>query len=80
MRIQVLRLPLVEVAGIHEEPFALIADQFNGAPESQQTLMAFAEQAGARALWMAGETVEVVETPDPAVLETLAADDDHFGI
>jgi hypothetical protein len=80
VRIQVLRLPLVELAGIHEEPFALIADQFDGAPESQQTLMAFAERAGARALWMTEQTVEIVETPVPALLETLATDDDHFGI
>ncbi|WP_431928564.1 hypothetical protein [Nonomuraea jabiensis] len=76
MRIHVLRLPLVEMGGTHEEPFALIVDQFHGAPESQQTLMTFAEQAGARALWVTEETVEIVEQPVPAVLGTVALDDD----
>ncbi|MEV1167357.1 hypothetical protein [Nonomuraea sp. NPDC049784] len=75
MRIHVLRLPLVEMGGIHEEPFALIADQFHGDAACQQTLMAFAEQAGARALWV---TVEIVEPPVPAVLDTVALDDDHL--
>ena len=52
VRIHVQRLPLIELGGVHEEPFALIVDQFHGEPECQQTLTTFAEQAGARALWV----------------------------
>jgi hypothetical protein len=80
VRIQVLRLPLVELGGIHEEPFALIADQFEGSPECQKTLKAFADQAGARAMWVTEESVEIVEQPVPAVLETVACDDAQHGV
>ncbi|MEU6778570.1 hypothetical protein ABZ912_05155 [Nonomuraea angiospora] len=82
MRIHVLRLPLVEMGGIHEEPFALIVDQFQPGVTSEETaarertVTMFAEQAGARALWVTEQTVEIVEQPVPAVLDTVADVDD----
>ena len=79
MRIQVLRLPLIEMGGINEEPFALIVDQFQPGDGGQceKSLYEFSEKIGARAMWTTEQTVEVVEPAPPEWLEAVATDDDH---
>lgn len=71
MRIQILPLPSVMVGDDMEEPFALIVDQHD-ADLDQQTAdewQRFKTSAGARALLITPDTVEVVdryaETPSP---------------
>lgn len=65
MRIQVLPLPLVtREDGQHEEPFALIIDQYNG-PYGRRTgfidaAEQFRDDCGARSVLVTEETVEVV--------------------
>ncbi|GAB2918567.1 hypothetical protein ACFMQL_20465 [Nonomuraea fastidiosa] len=76
MRIQVLRLPLIEMGGIHEEPFALIVDQAQPG-EDLATLTEFSEKIGARAMWVTEQTVEVVEPATSQWVEAVATDDDH---
>lgn len=56
MRIQVLRLPLLELGGVSEEPFALIVDQVqrDDGDWSEPSLAVFAKQIGARGIWVTG--------------------------
>ncbi|MGR6915406.1 hypothetical protein ACU635_14270 [[Actinomadura] parvosata] len=77
MRIQVLRLPLLELGGVSEEPFALIADQVQrdvGA-WSEPSLAEFAERIGARAVWVTDQTVEIVEPELPHIVDHVPFDD-----
>ncbi|SDL73683.1 hypothetical protein SAMN05421874_12841 [Nonomuraea maritima] len=76
MRIQVLQLPLIEMGGIHEEPFALIVDQAQPGDDTE-SLNDFSEKIGARAMWVTEQTVEVVEPAPPQWIDAVAADDDH---
>ncbi|MEV4079738.1 hypothetical protein AB0J43_05535 [Nonomuraea fuscirosea] len=71
MRIQVLRLPLYELGGISEEPFALIVDQAppEGSEGSAPALAVFAEQIGARGVWVTPATVEIVESYLPDLVD-----------
>ncbi|NRQ34504.1 hypothetical protein HII36_22015 [Nonomuraea sp. NN258] len=71
MRIQVLRLPLYEIGGVAEEPFALIVDQ---APDEgdgwwMPSLAVFSEQGGARGVFVTGHTVEIVEPQLPDLVD-----------
>ncbi|MGW4800760.1 hypothetical protein ACWEPC_50915 [Nonomuraea sp. NPDC004297] len=77
MRVQVLRLSLYEIGGVSEEPFALIMDQApaEGDGWSTPTLAVFAEQIGARGVWVTGQTVEIVEPHLPDVVDHLLAVD-----
>lgn len=77
MRIHVLRLPMYELGGVSEEPFALIVDQA-GPPEEEEggeggwsapSLAVFAEQIGARGVWVTRETVEIVEPCLPELVD-----------
>lgn len=86
MRIQVLRLPLYELGGVSEEPFALIVDQV-GPPEEENdndgdqggwslpSLAVFSEQIGARGVWVTGRTVEIVEPYLPDVVDHVPVGD-----
>ncbi|WP_188197234.1 hypothetical protein [Nonomuraea sp. SYSU D8015] len=89
MRIQVLRLPLYEIGDISEEPFALIVDQA-GPPEGDEgdgddggwslpSLAVFAEQIGARGVWVTPATVEIVEPQLPDVVDHVPVGDPAAG-
>ncbi|MEQ4717898.1 hypothetical protein [Nonomuraea sp. B19D2] len=77
MRIQVLRLPLIELGGVSEEPFALIVDQaqYENGGWSEPALAVFAEQIGARGIWVTNQTVEIVEPELPNVVDHVPFDD-----
>ncbi|MEV1003419.1 hypothetical protein [Nonomuraea sp. NPDC050202] len=77
MRIQVLRLPLYELGGVSEEPFALIADQAppEGDGWSMPALAVFAEQIGARGVWVTPQTVEIVDQFPPEIVDHVPFDD-----
>ncbi|MFC7582451.1 hypothetical protein ACFQYP_00575 [Nonomuraea antimicrobica] len=77
MRIQVLRLPLMEFGGVSEEPFALIVDQVQRDDNgwSEPAMAVFAEQIGARGVWVTGQTVEIVEPELPHVVDHVPFDD-----
>jgi hypothetical protein len=77
MRIQVLRLPLYELAGVSEEPFALIVDQApaEGDDWSLPSLAVWAEQIGARGVWVTAQTVEIVEPHLPNLIDYVPVGD-----
>ncbi|TYB71230.1 hypothetical protein FXF51_01985 [Nonomuraea sp. PA05] len=71
MRIHVLRLPLYELGGVSEEPFALIVNQAppEGDGWSMPALAVFAEQIDARGVWVTAHTVEIVDQFPPEIVD-----------
>ncbi|TMR90605.1 hypothetical protein [Nonomuraea basaltis] len=71
-----LRLPLMGLGRVSEEPFALIVDQAppEGDGRSMPSLAVWAEQIGARGVWVTPETVEIVEPDLPEIVDHVPFD------